>query len=570
MANLKNTTINDFGFLKLPVGTTVQRPTSAPGQLRYNSTTGRPEYYNGIASSWVDIQSRGVRASGGTVYDTDVNGTTYRVHVFTSTGNSTFTVSRGGSVEYLIVAGGGGGGRHHGGGGGGGGLLTGSTTVINQSYTVTVGSSGVPTPGTNGTPGGSGGNGGNSIAFGFTAIGGGGGGNYNSSGSAGGSGGGSNNWSGGQLGGSGTLGQGNNGSSNNGTVNYGGGGGGGGSPGGGLLPSITNFNNGGIGIGNRITGELLYYAGGGAAGTYPGFDRATGENTGGFGGGGNGGLGPHGSGTPGKAGTPNTGGGGGATAALDSLGGSGGSGIVIIRYPLQAEPDTTASKVAGNALVLDLDFSNPLVYIDSTVISDGRLNGTTGTLINGPVFTDAKTHRSSFRFNGNNNYILLSNLEPNRPTTEITVASWVYPRRAPSTGTIRGAAVSGDPNHYLGIIDSQDGGVTHGVHWALQTSITRPGSFIGNVPRFSWSYIVGTYDGSRMKAYINGVQVYDVALTGTISGDGRWMIGAYLPSPTDVTHNWDGEISTASIYSRALTQQEITNNFNATRWRFGV
>jgi len=39
MATLKNTTINDTGFLQLPVGTTAQRPTAATGMVRWNSST---------------------------------------------------------------------------------------------------------------------------------------------------------------------------------------------------------------------------------------------------------------------------------------------------------------------------------------------------------------------------------------------------------------------------------------------------------------------------------------------------------------------------------------------------
>lgn len=50
MANLKNTTINDTGFLRLPVGTTAQRPSSpVDGDTRINSTTGYIEcYYSGF------------------------------------------------------------------------------------------------------------------------------------------------------------------------------------------------------------------------------------------------------------------------------------------------------------------------------------------------------------------------------------------------------------------------------------------------------------------------------------------------------------------------------------------
>jgi len=46
VATLKNTTINDTGFVTLPVGNTVQRPdTPTVGMMRYNSTTGFAEVY---------------------------------------------------------------------------------------------------------------------------------------------------------------------------------------------------------------------------------------------------------------------------------------------------------------------------------------------------------------------------------------------------------------------------------------------------------------------------------------------------------------------------------------------
>lgn len=54
MATLKNTTINDTGFVRLPTGTTAQRPASpSNGMSRFNTTTGRAEVYqNGY---WVDM-----------------------------------------------------------------------------------------------------------------------------------------------------------------------------------------------------------------------------------------------------------------------------------------------------------------------------------------------------------------------------------------------------------------------------------------------------------------------------------------------------------------------------------
>lgn len=45
MATLKNTSINDTGFLRLPRGTSGQRPANDRGRIRYNTDTGNVEYY---------------------------------------------------------------------------------------------------------------------------------------------------------------------------------------------------------------------------------------------------------------------------------------------------------------------------------------------------------------------------------------------------------------------------------------------------------------------------------------------------------------------------------------------
>jgi hypothetical protein len=54
MAILKNTTIDDTAALQLPVGTTAQRPSFPDnGMMRFNTTTGKVEFWNGTA--WVDL-----------------------------------------------------------------------------------------------------------------------------------------------------------------------------------------------------------------------------------------------------------------------------------------------------------------------------------------------------------------------------------------------------------------------------------------------------------------------------------------------------------------------------------
>ena len=479
-------------------------------------------------------------------------------------------------VEVLVVAGGGAGGGYGGndgaGGGGAGGL------IYNRNFTVTPGSAVTVTVGNGGAGVGGavrGSSGGNSVFGSLTAIGGGGGGSEGAAeqrpGGSGGSGGGGGGYGVGGTGGNGTAGQGNRGGDC--TAPGDGGGGGAGSAG---ENGLTG--KGGLGLGFDISGSFVYYAGGGGASGDKRNARGGGGAVGGIGGGGKGQDATNS--TPPENGTPNTGGGGGAAAGSNPAygagttltSGSGGSGIVIVRYPgPQRAIGGTVTTVGGHTIHTFTGSSTftPLVATNNSTIlglSDLSNRGNFGTTVNSPIYSSA--NGGSVNFDGINEY--MTSTISNNPTTQITLESWIYPERAPSTGTIRGAAISGDPNHYLGLLDSIDGGVTHSLHFALSTSTGRPGSQVGNMPRFAWSHIVGTYDGTRMKAYLNGTLVYDTALTGTISGSGNWTVGCYQPQPTDGTHNFDGLISSAKIYNRALTAAEIQQNFNSLRGRFGI
>ena len=109
----------------------------------------------------------------------------------------------------------------------------------------------------------------------------------------------------------------------NGAANAAGGGGGASAAGG--DGSSNNGGNGGAGVATSISGSSVTYAGGGGGGAY-----AT-QGTGGAGGGADGVKNANG-----NAGTANTGGGAGGlyiTNTTARYGGNGGSGVVILRYP---------------------------------------------------------------------------------------------------------------------------------------------------------------------------------------------------------------------------------------------
>jgi len=254
------------------------------------------------------------------------------------------------NITYLIVGGGGGGGSITAGGGGAGGFTTGSTSVsTGSSYQITVGAGGSA-----GTGSGSNGYNGSSSSiisqtFNITMSGGGGGGSLSSNtvasnGLSGASGGGGSvcptNTTAGGSGGSNISGQGFAGSAGSSNTSSGGGGGGGGASSAGFpvvytagnpalyIPTTATGGNGGTGISSNITGSLLYYAGGGGGGSN------NGSGSGGSGVGGSGASHISSSNTYVNATIPtaNTGSGGGGGLVSVSSASSGASGVVIISY----------------------------------------------------------------------------------------------------------------------------------------------------------------------------------------------------------------------------------------------
>jgi hypothetical protein len=89
-----------------------------------------------------------ITATGGTISTVVIDGDAYRLHTFTSTGNTNFVVTDLGddaNIEFLLVAGGGGGGgasNDRSEAGFGGQVITSSGSVSIETYTVTVGAGG--------------------------------------------------------------------------------------------------------------------------------------------------------------------------------------------------------------------------------------------------------------------------------------------------------------------------------------------------------------------------------------------------------------------------------------------
>jgi len=481
-------------------------------------------------------------------------------------------------VEVLIVAGGGGGGAYAAGAGGGAGGV-----VYNTNYAVTPGSAISVTVGN----GGNGGvwsspspqNGQNSLFGKLTAVGGGAGGQGwgANPGSSGGSGGGGAGYDGvstqNYVGGGGfTPGQGFSGGRGkgiSGNRGAGGGGGGAGGPGG----EATNFGagNGGRGIPFNISGVMRYYGGGGGGGDY------------GSSGGGNGGVGGGGTQSGGNSssqtatnGAANTGGGGGGSrsATPDSWnGGNGGSGVVIVRYrgPQKATGGNTITSTNGYTVHI-FTSSGTFTPLNipanaGTVYGLQDLSGqrNSGTLTNGPTYSSA--NGGSIVFDGSDDFADII-ATTNTFSADFSVSGWYY-----ATINTGGYRILFETNGYR----QGTGGIAiyqfNDYFRIWKSTGTSSAELIttsaGTVGLNVWKQFVLTRSSGVLTFYLNSVS------SGTYSTDtedyyAKNLTGKYNLGGGRTIYFFKGNIAQVSIYNRALTAQEIQQNFNALRGRFGI
>jgi hypothetical protein len=466
-------------------------------------------------------------------------------------------------VEVLVVAGGGSGGGSTAGGGGAGGLIYNSAYQITNAaaITVTVGAGGAGVPQTT-----VGNDGSNSVFGALTAIGGGGGGMTNGSGGAigrnGGSGGGGAHYSSMNFGtpGTGTPGQGfNGGNGSAGDQNSfpGGGGGGAGQPGG--DPTFSKSGNGGNGLTFSISGTSTTYAGGGGGGSI---------SNGGNGGTGGGAAGTS-NGTAGGTATANTGGGGGGGWFYSGgSGGAGGSGIVIVRYPgLPAATGGTITYLNGYTIHTFTSSGTFTPYLWNDLSGGGR----NGTLVNGVSFNSYQ-NGGVFNFDGTDDRVRISQnniFYNNAFTWEFWLKFDSFPNTYSGIVWAEGSTGGGSGLQYL--LSIQDTSGTRVFHYRISNTVTGWANTDTAVIDFTptnWTHIVWTFDNGTTKIYTQGSLFHTNTTRGSYNGGTDSPV--FLAGRNDSFGSLDGEYGVTRFYNRALTQAEVTQNYNAQKTRFGL
>lgn len=138
-------------------------------------------------------------------------------------------------------------------------------------------------------------------------------------------------------------------------------------------------------------------------------------------------------------------------------------------------------------------------------------------------------------------------------TGTITISAWVNPSTT-QTSTMFGKA---NAQGALKLVSNQP-------RFHITTNSTlRTVDGVDILSNGTWYHIVGTYDGSNAKIFINGVEKASVSATGSISTNSHpWTMGQNTVL-SGGGQSYSGSIDEAKVFSRALSTSEVKAEYDA-------
>ena len=226
--------------------------------------------------------------------------------------------------------------------------------------------------------------------------------------------------------------------------------------------------------------------------------------------------------------------------------------------------------IISDGLVLYLDAANRRSYSGSgNTWYDLSKNFFIASKINSPNYNT--TSGGGFTFDGSGtNYFSLDNYASAVNVTSGTVGGWIKFNTAPSSTnyvfvSYGGNGTGGGFNLYYSGLDGPNFGICFD-YWA---SI-----YYGNTLTYANSanytgrniYIIATWNSNLIQLYLDGNLIVSTNVSGTMTTQNYLRIS----SEYNRTRGVNGSVYNFQLYNRALTEQEILQNYNATRKRFGL
>jgi hypothetical protein len=225
--------------------------------------------------------------------------------------------------------------------------------------------------------------------------------------------------------------------------------------------------------------------------------------------------------------------------------------------------------IVSNGLALNYDMSDyRSAPFTGTVIYDIAGTGNTGTLVNGPTYSSLAGGILSF--DGTNDYVDC-NLDFGFDTTvSATLSLWLKTTNLVQRGGILGKAGSSNWEWTLSQgIDSSD---IYFWYWKVDSNINLSISICNFFESNVWKKVdlVWSHTSNRLTIYRNGIGVTSSTPASSSFQNRNSSIFLGYTYNNFSSYYWDGQVGLLSIYNRALTAEEVLQNYNASKTRFGI
>ena len=225
--------------------------------------------------------------------------------------------------------------------------------------------------------------------------------------------------------------------------------------------------------------------------------------------------------------------------------------------------------IVRNGLLLNYDMSDyRSAPFTGTVIYDTSGIGNTGALVNGPTYSALAG--GNLIFDGTNDYIDCNLDFGFDTTTSATLSLWLKTTNLVQRGGILGKAGSSNWEWTLSQgIDSAD---IFFWYWKVDSNINLSISISNFFESDVWKKVdlVWSHASNRITIYRNGIGVTSsTAISSSFQNRNSSIFLGYTYN-NFASNYWNGQVGSLSIYNRALTDEEVLQNYNATKTRFGI
>ena len=209
--------------------------------------------------------------------------------------------------------------------------------------------------------------------------------------------------------------------------------------------------------------------------------------------------------------------------------------------------------IVTNGLIFCVDAADPRSYPGSGTAWYQLTGATnTGALINGPAYNSGNL--GSISFDGVDDYVDFST--DLGTMSNYTIMYWA---RRDAENRMPVASRLNTDFYWYG--DNswkyKHGGVNAEYYYSKPTTIS-----LG-----TWGCYCVVYDGSNVLIYRQGVYQGQQSTTGTADWSQGITVGWWAARGG---YDWQGLISNVMMYNTALTADQVTQNFNALRGRYGI